>query len=100
MADTTSPEVELQADDIVGDDRRLKIYSVNPGTGDGGELVGEVWQGEEGDLHGIGLTAVLLFEPVSMARYKMSSIGADASPLTVFHSRISRSPFLRAEVVE
>jgi len=100
MEDDRSPAIELQPDDIVGDERRLRIYSVDPGTGSDHSVVGEVWQAEDGGLYGTGVAAVMLFEPVSSARYHMSSIAADMSPLAVFHARISRSPFLRSEVIE
>jgi len=100
MEDDRSPAIELQPEDIVGDERRLRIYSVDPGTGDDHSIVGEVWQAEDGGLHGTGVAAVMLFEPVSSARYRMSSIAADMSPLAVFYARISRSPFLRSEVIE
>lgn len=100
MARESSPEAELQPDAIVGDDRRLRLYSVSPGTGDDSAIVGEAWQGEDGQLQGVGMAAVMLFEPSSAARYQMVSIGADMSPLAVFHARICRSPFLRVEVVE
>lgn len=100
MANTPSPEIELQPTDVVGDDRRLQILSVSPGTGDDFAVVGEVWQDEDGSLRGSGMAAVMLFEPVSMAKYQMSSISADISPLAVFYARIARTPFLRAEVLE
>lgn len=100
MSDKTSPQSELQPDDVVGDDRRLRLYSVSPGTGSDHSVVGEVWQSEDGTLYGLGVAAVMLFEPVSAAWYRMASIGADMSPLAVFHARISRSPFLRSEVIE
>jgi len=100
MEGDSSPEVNLQPDDIVGDDRLLRIYSVDPGTGDDHSAIGDIWQSEEGSLHGTGMAAVMLFEPVSLARYTMSSVGADMSPLAIFHARISRSPFFRSEIVE
>jgi hypothetical protein len=100
MTDTVAPEIELQAGDIVGDNRRLRLISVDPGTGDDESVVGEVWQGEDGKLSGTGIAAVMLFEPLSAARYQMASIGANLSPLAVFYTRISRSPFLRAEILE
>lgn len=99
MPETYSPETELQPGDIVGDDRRLRLYSVSPGTGDDCHVVGEVWQDGEGKLHGSGIAAVMLFEPVTVSRYLMASITSDMSPLSMFYARITRSPFLRAEVV-
>lgn len=89
-----------QVDDFVGDDRRLRLVSINPVTGDDRAEVGEVWQDEEGSLHGTGLAAVMLFEPVTMARYRSASLAVDLSPLTVFYVRMARSPFMRAEFVE
>lgn len=100
MSRETSPESELQPGDIVGDKRRVRLYSVSPGTGDDSAVVGEVWQSDDGQLHGVGLAAVMLFEPSAAARYQMVSIGADMSPLAVFYARVCRSPFLRAEVVD
>ena len=100
MPENIPAAVELQDGDVVGDDRRLRIYSVSPGTGDDSAIVGEVWQAADGKLHGDGIAAVMLFEPLSAARYQMSSIGADMSPLAVFYARIARSPFLRCEVME
>lgn len=100
MARESSPEAELQPGDIVGDKRKLVLYSVSPGTGDDSAVVGEVWQADDGQLHGTGIVAVMLFEPVSSARYQMVSVGADMSPLAVLYARICRSPFLRAEVID
>ena len=100
MDDETPASIELQPTDVVGDSRRLRILSMSPGTGDDISIVGEVWQGEDGSLHGEGLAAIMLFEPLARARYQMASISADMSPLAVFYSRISRSPFLRCEVLE
>jgi len=100
MAQESSPEAELQPGDIVGDERKLRLYSVSPGTGDDSAVVGEVWQSEDGQLHGTGAAAVMLFEPAAAARYQMISVGADMSPLAVFYVRICRSPFLRAEVLD
>lgn len=89
-----------QADDIVGDRRRLKLVSINPSTGEDHAEVGEVWQDDEGALHGTGLAAIMLFEPMSTGRYRSASLGVDLSPLTVFYARMARSPFMRAEFVE
>ncbi|MHC4929769.1 MAG: hypothetical protein ACYTFU_08840 [Planctomycetota bacterium] len=100
MARESSPEAELQPEDIVGDRRKLMLYSVSPGTGDDSAAVGDVWQADDGQLHGTGMAAVMLFEPLSAARYQMVSVGADMSPLAVFYARICRSPFIRAEVVD
>lgn len=100
MAEDYKPSLEMQANDVVGDARRLRLISVDPGTGTDGVVVGEVWQDESGELQGSGVAAVMLFEPVTMARYRLSSVTVDMSPLSVFYARISGSPFMRAEVVE
>ena len=89
-----------QADDFVGDDRRLRLVSIDPVTGEDRAEVGEVWQDEEGVLYGTGLAAVMLFEPTAAIKYRSASIAVDLSPLTVFYVRMARSPFLRAEFVE
>lgn len=90
----------LQADDFVGDERRLRLVSINPVTGEEHSEVGEVWQDDEGVLHGTGLAAVMLFEPMSVVKYRSASLAVDLSPLTVFYTRMARSPFMRAEFVE
>lgn len=87
-------------DDIVGDDRRLRLVSINPITGEDHAELGEVWQDDQGALHGSGLAAVMLFEPMSAARYQSASLAVDMSPLTVFYVRMARSSFIRAEFVE
>lgn len=89
-----------QADDFVGDDRRLRLVSIDPVTGEDRAEVGEVWQDEDGVLHGTGVAAVMLFEPTAAVRYRSASMAIDLSPLTVFYARMARSPFLRAEFVE
>lgn len=89
-----------QADDVVGDNRRLKIVSIDPMSGMDSVIVGEVWQGEDGTLHGTGLAAVMLFEPTAAIRYRRTSVSLDVSPLTVFHARIARSAFMRGDMVE
>ncbi len=89
-----------QADDFVGDDRRLRMVSINPVTGADHAEIGEVWQDNEGSLHGTGLAAIMLFEPTSAVRYQSASLDVDLSPLTVFYVRMARSPFVRAEFVE
>lgn len=90
----------LQADDFVGDARRLRLVCIDPVTGEDHAVVGEVWQEEGGVLQGTGLASMMLFEPVSKARYQSASLGVDMSPLTVFYARMARSSFLRAEFVE
>jgi len=86
--------------DIVGDDRRLRIISVDPMTGRDSILVGEAWQSETGKLHGSGIAAVMLFEPMAAIRYERISIALDISPLSALHARIARSVFMRAEMVD
>ena len=90
----------LLPDDIVGDSRKIRLISIDPGTGDDKSVVGEVWQDDNGNLHGTGIAAVMLFEPISAAKYRMASVAKDLSPLTAFYSRIARSPFIRAELID
>jgi len=91
---------QLLPDDIVGDGRRIRLISIDPSTGDDKSIIGEAWQDADGRLRGTGIAAVMLFEPVSMAKYRMASIAKDISPLSVFYARVSRSSFIRAELVE
>lgn len=91
---------QLLPDDIVGDTRRVKLISIDPTTGDDKSVVGEAWQDADGSLRGTGIAAVMFFEPVSMAKYRMASIAKDISPLSVFYARVSRSSFIRAELVK
>lgn len=90
---------QLLPDDVVGDTRRLRLISIDPASGKDKSLVGEVWQDPTGNLHGTGIAAVMLYEPVAAAKYRMASVAEDLSPLTVFYTRISRSSFIRAELV-
>lgn len=86
------------AGEYVGDDRRLRVISINPSTGDDRAIVGEAWQDTEGVLHGRGVVAVMLFEPQAKARYGAVSLEKEISPLMVLYSRIERSPLFRAEI--
>jgi hypothetical protein len=98
-----APKVDkpsLLPDDIVGDARRIRMISIDPATGDDKSIVGEAWQDATGKLHGTGIAGVMLFEPVSMAKYRMASIAKDLSPLSIFYSRIARSSFIRVELVK
>ena len=100
MADDYNADLELQAGDVVGDNRKIRLLSVDPGSGGDGFVIGEVWQDDDGELQGSGVAAVMLFEPLSSARYRLASVTADMSPLAMFYARVSSSPFMRAEVVE
>lgn len=91
---------QLLPNDIVGDTRRVTLISIDPTTGNDKSIIGEAWQDADGSLRGTGLAAVMFFEPVSMAKYRMASIARDVSPLSVFYARISRSSFIRAELVK
>jgi hypothetical protein len=91
---------QLLPDDVVGDARRIRMISIDPATGDDMSIVGEAWQDADGSLRGTGIAAVMLFEPVSQSKYRMTSIAKDISPLSVFYARISRSSFIRAELVK
>lgn len=90
----------LLPDDIVGDARRIRMISIDPSTGDDKSIVGEVWQDADGKLRGTGIAAVMLFEPSSLAKYRMASVAKDLSPLSIFYSRIARSSFIRVELVK
>ena len=87
-------------DDIVGDDRRVTLTSIDPTTGKQKSIVGEAWQDADGKLKGTGIAAAMLFEPTSQEKYRSMSIAKDMSPLMVFFSRISRSSFIKAELVK
>jgi len=89
-----------QTPDIVGDSRLVRIYSIHPAAPETCVEVGDVWQGDDGALHGTGLAAVMLFEPSSLIRYRSASITMDVSPLTVFYHRIFRSSFFLPEFME
>jgi hypothetical protein len=91
---------QLLPDDIVGDTRRVRLISIDPTTGDDKSIVGEAWQDADGSLRGTGIASVMFFEPVAMAKYRMASIAKDISPLSVFYARISRSSFIRVELVQ
>ncbi len=89
-----------QSQDIVGDSRVVRIFSIHPAAPESCVEVGDVWQGEEGTLHGSGMAAVMLFEPSSLIRYKSASLAMDVSPLTVFYHRLFRSSFFLPEFIE
>jgi hypothetical protein len=93
-------KAQLLPDDIVGDPRRIRLISIDPATGGDKSIVGEAWQGADGSLRGTGIAAVMLFEPVSLTKYRAASISKDISPLSVFYARVSRSSFIRAELVK
>lgn len=93
------PESE-QPQDIVGDSRVVRIFSIHPAAPESCVEVGDVWQGEDGTLHGSGMAAVMLFEPSSLIRYKSASLMMDVSPLTVFYHRLFRSSFFLPEFME
>lgn len=90
----------LLPNDIVGDTRKIRLVSIDPSTGKDKSIVGEVWQDPEGNLHGTGVCAVMLYEPISKDKYRIASIGSDMSPLSVFHARIARTAFIRVEVIQ
>ena len=90
----------LLPSDVVGDDRRIRLISIDPATGDGKSIVGEAWQDADGHLRGTGIAGVMLFEPVSLAKYHMASIAKDLSPLSILYARIARSSFIRVELVK
>ena len=95
-----------QEQDVVGDDRRLRIVAVDPHSGQDVGVVGEAWQGdgmgssEKGRLYGTGIAAVMLYEPSAHYRHRNASLTVDQSPLTILYARVARSPFFRAELVE
>ncbi len=86
--------------DIVGDNRRMSASSLSSDFDVSGVGLGEAWQDDDGNLHGTGLMAVMLFEPAMRQRYRSMSIGLDVSPLTILAKRLSRGSFLRARLVD
>jgi hypothetical protein len=89
-----------QPQDIVGDSRVVRVFSIHPSAPESCVEVGDVWQGEDGSLHGSGLAAIMLFEPSSLIRYRSASAAMDVSPLTVFYHRLFRSSFFLPEFTE
>ena len=89
-----------QLEDIVGDSRVVRIFSIHPAAPESCVELGDVWQGEDGSLQGSGMAAAMLFEPSSLVRYKAASLAMDVSPLTVFYHRMSRSSFFLPEFME
>ena len=86
------------AGEYVGDDRKMSVISLNPSTGHDRAIVGEAWQDADGELHGRGVVAAMLFEVQARSRYKVVSLAKEVSPLMVLYSRIERSPLFRAEI--
>jgi hypothetical protein len=97
--DTTGDPPGLP-DDIVGDPRRIRLISIDPTTGRDKSMVGEAWQEPDGSLRGTGIAAVMLFEPLSLQKYREASVAKDVSPLSVLYARLARSSFIRVELVE
>jgi hypothetical protein len=91
---------QLLPDDVVGDTRRIRIVSIDPSTGKDRSIVGEAWQDADGNLHGTGVAAVMLFQPVAQDKYRTASVAADLSPLSILYARIARTSFLRVEIIE
>ncbi len=89
-----------QPQDLVGDSRVVRIFSIHPAAPESCVEVGDVWQGDDGTLHGSGLAAVMLFEPGHLIRYRSASLAMDVSPLTVFFQRMFRSSFFLPEFME
>jgi hypothetical protein len=86
--------------DIVGDERRIRLISIDPTTGRDKSIVGEAWQDVEGNLHGTGIAAVMLYEPLSVQKFRQASVAKDISPLSVLYARIARSSFIRVEIIK
>jgi len=85
-------------DDVVGDRRRLRAVVLPVDYTPGGTLVGEAWQDDDGNLHGTGLLAVMLFEPTVQQWYRSGSVGMDVSPLQLLFFKLSRNSFMRVEL--
>lgn len=98
--DTKPPNPKLLPTDIVGDSRRIRLISISPSTGDDKSIVGEAWQDANGELRGTGIAAVMLFEPLSMDKYRAASVASDLSPLSIFYARVARTSFIRAEFIK
>lgn len=94
------PKPQLLPDDVVGDTRKIRLISIDPSTGKDKSIVGEAWQDADGNLHGTGVAAVMLFDPVSADKYRTASVAADMSPLSIFYARIARTSFMRVEIMD
>lgn len=95
--DPTKPQ--LLPNDTVGDQRRIRLISIDPSTGKDKSIVGEAWQEPDGTLRGTGIAAVMLYEPVAIDKFRTASVAADLSPLSMFYARIARTSFIRAEII-
>ena len=94
------PKPQLLPDDIVGDSRKIRLISIDPSTGNDRSIVGEAWQDADGNLHGTGVAAVMLFDPAAASKYRTASVAADLSPLSILYARIARTSFMRVEITE
>lgn len=92
--------VNVNPQGVVGDSRRLKAIGLSADYSPGGVVLGDAWQDQDGELHGTGIFAVMLFEPSARMLYKNSSISFDMSPLELLYMRLSRSSFVRVELKE
>jgi len=83
--------------DVVGDERRLRVFAVDPESGDDEVAIGEAFQGEDGLL---AMTGGILSDPVYAKHLRAGAMHLDMSTLEFFHASIARSAFFRAEFVE
>lgn len=86
--------------DIVGDKRKLRVFAVNLEFDGSNAMLGEAWQDEHGNLFGTGILAIMLFEPISKAKYINASVRLDVSPLTLLCKRMSQSGFMKTVLAE
>lgn len=85
--------------DVVGDSRRLRVFAIDPDTGELGSVIGEAWQAADGSLEGSGVVSAMLSEQVMGSFYRVGSIAADMSPLNMLYVALARSMFFRAEII-
>lgn len=98
--ETTVEDPPQLPDDVVGDERRIRLISIDPTTGQDKSIVGEAWQDPDGTLRGTGIAAVMLYEPLSAQKFRQASVAKDISPLSVLYARIARSSFIRVELIK
>jgi hypothetical protein len=89
---------DLSIETVVGDTRKLIVHRVSTSYYLYDDvIIGEAWQDEDGNLCGIGICEMMLFEPMSITMYNNSSVGIDRSPLSILALRLAMSPFVRLE---
>ena len=87
-------------DDVVGDDRRIRIRCFLPKNTEETNNLGEAWQDQAGNLFGTGLPSVMLYEPEMSSRYRQAAHAANVSPLTIMFERVSGSAWYVPDFIE